>query len=34
MIERGHERLLMKQLFSNQEIVALLFLFYIANKID
>ena len=32
MIERGYERLLMKQLFSNQEIVALVF--YIANKID
>ena len=27
MIERGYERLLMKQLFSNQEIVALLFYF-------
>lgn len=27
MIERGYERLLMKQLFSNQEIVALLFLY-------
>ena len=27
MIEREYERLLMKQLFSNQEIVALLFLY-------
>lgn len=32
MIERGYERLLMKQLFSNQEIVALLFYFISSIK--